>query len=65
MIALMLAAVATPPIPAAAAVTIEDVRRDPRAWDGKWVQLEGWINRCWSTDCTIAEKFRREPTPRG
>ena len=53
------------PIPPAAAVTIEDVRRDPRRWDGKWVRLEGWINRCWATDCTLAENLAARPINQG
>ncbi|HEX6661584.1 MAG TPA: hypothetical protein VF067_06930 [Sphingomicrobium sp.] len=52
-------------IPAAAPVTIEDVRRDPRRWDGKWVRIEGWINRCWSTDCELAENLAARPINQG
>ena len=52
-------------IPPAVAVTIEDLRRDPRRWNGKWVRLEGWINRCWSTDCTIAERLAARPINQG
>jgi hypothetical protein len=59
------AATAQPPIPPATAVTIEDVRRDPRRWDGQWVQIEGWINRCWSTDCTLAERVAARPINQG
>lgn len=62
MIAALLAALAAqPPIPPSTPVTIEDVRRDPRRWDGKWVKIEGWINRCWPTDCTLAEKLAARP----
>jgi hypothetical protein len=63
--ALLLAGAETPQIPPATSVTIEDVRRDPRRWDGKWVQLEGWINRCWSTDCGLAEKLAARPINQG
>jgi hypothetical protein len=52
-------------IPAATPLTIEDVRRDPRRWDGKWVRIEGWINRCWRTDCTLAEKLAARPINEG
>ena len=64
MITLLLAA-AAPVIPPATPVTIEQVRRDPRRWNGRWVQLEGWINRCWSTDCTIGEKLAAKPLNQG
>jgi len=46
-------------------VTIEAVRRDPRAWAGKWIKVEGWINRCWSTDCVLAEKLSSRPSDQG
>lgn len=64
MIALLLAA-AAPAIPPATTVTIEQVRRDPRKWDGQRVRIEGWINRCWPTDCTIAEKPAAHPINQG
>jgi hypothetical protein len=58
MIAAALLAAAEPrTIPPSTPATIEDVRRDPRRWDGKWVELEGWINRCWATECELAEKL--------
>ena len=65
MIALLLAASTPPVIPQSMPVTIEDIRRDPRKWDGKWVQFEGWINRCWATDCTIAERLAARPINQG
>jgi hypothetical protein len=46
-------------------VTIEDVLREPRRWDGKWVRIEGWINRCWATDCTLAENLAARPINQG
>jgi hypothetical protein len=46
-------------------VTIMDVRRDPRQWNGKPVRIEGWINRCWSTDCTLAEHAAARPINQG
>ena len=65
MIALLLAASTPPVIPQSTPATIEDIRRDPRKWDGKWIQVEGWINRCWPTDCTIAEKLAARPINQG
>ena len=63
---LLLAAAAAPPaLPPSVPATIEDIRRDPRRWDGKWVQIEGWINSCWSTDCTLAEQVAAHPSNRG
>jgi hypothetical protein len=52
-------------IPPAAPVTIEDVLREPRRWDGKWVRIEGWINRCWSTDCGVSENLAARPINQG
>ena len=52
-------------IPPAAPVTIQDVRRDPRRWDGRWVRIEGWINRCWPTDCAVAENLAARPINQG
>jgi hypothetical protein len=63
--ALLLATAATPPIPPATPVTIEDLLRDPRRWDGKWVRLEGWINRCRLTDCALAETLAARPINQG
>ena len=63
--ALLLAAAAPPPIPPSTPATIEDIRRDPRRWDGKWVQLEGWINECRSIDCNLAENLAALPTDSG
>ena len=58
------AAVAMPPPPPTPA-TIAEVRANPAQWDGKWVQIEGWINRCWSTDCTLAEHIAARPINQG
>jgi hypothetical protein len=63
--ALALAAALPAGFPAGTPTTIEEIRRDPRQWDGKWVQIEGWINRCWSTDCTVAEKLAARPAGQG
>jgi hypothetical protein len=52
--ALMLAA-AEPSIPQSTPVTIEQVRADPQRWHGQWVEIEGWINRCITTECDLAE----------
>jgi hypothetical protein len=52
-------------IPPAPVVTIEEIRREPRRWDGKWVKIDGWINRCWATDCTLAEKLAARPINQG
>ena len=67
MIAALLfaAGIAPSPIPPSVATTIEEIRRDPRRWDGKWVQIEGWINSCRSTDCTLAERAAARPSNRG
>ena len=66
MIAAALIAAAEPPaIPTSIPVTIEDVRRDPRLWDGKWVEVEGWINRCWATECELSEKLAARRTNQG
>ena len=65
ILALLAATVAQPHIPPATPLTIEDVRRDPRRWDGQWIRIEGWINRCWSTDCTIAERVSESPGNQG
>jgi hypothetical protein len=54
-----------PTIPPAPAVTIEEVRRDPRSWNGKLVKIEGWINRCWPTDCALAEHLAARPINQG
>ena len=57
--ALLLAAADLPPnFPKGTPTTIEEVRRDPRRWDGKWVQLEGWVHRCNRLDCSVAERPR-------
>ena len=52
-------------IPPATSVTIQDVRRDSRKWDGKRVRIEGWINRCWPTDCALAERLAARPVNQG
>ena len=67
MIALLLLAAAELPadFPKGTPTTIEEVRRDPRRWDGQWVQLEGWINRCYSTDCHLAERLAARPINQG
>jgi len=58
-------AVVQPAIPPGTPVTIEEVRRDPRHWDGKWVRIEGWVNRCWPTDCALAERLAARPINQG
>ena len=65
MIPLAPSAIEQPAVPRATSVTIEDIRRDPRRWDGKWVQIEGWINRCWAIDCVLAEKVAARPINQG
>lgn len=63
--ATLLAAVEPSAIPPSTPVTIEDVRRDPRRWDGRWVELEGWINRCWPTECELAEELAARRSDQG
>lgn len=59
--ALLLAAADVPPnFPKGTPVTIEQVRADPRRWDGQWVKLSGWMSRCSRLDCVVAEKPRNE-----
>lgn len=55
--ALLLAAADLPPgFPTGTPTTIEDIRRDPRRWDGQWVQVEGWVHRCSQLDCALSER---------
>ena len=63
--ALLAAVVAAPIIPPSTPVTIEQVRRDPRRWHGKWVKLEGWINRCRSRECALSERLAARRTNEG
>jgi len=64
--ALLLSAAAAAPadlppnFPPATAATIEDIRRDPRGWDGKWVRIEGWMHRCNKLDCVVSERPRNQ-----
>ena len=56
--ALLLAGADLPPnFPKATPVTIEDVRRDPYRWAGRWVRIEGFINRCLPRECGISEQL--------
>ena len=55
MIAALLLAAAPPNFPAATPLTIEQVRADPRRWDGKWVRLQGYVHRCDARDCVLSE----------
>ena len=53
----MLAATPLPPnFPKAVPLTIEQVHADPRRWDGQWIQVEGWMQRCIRLDCVVAER---------
>ena len=55
--ALLLAGADLPPnFPKATPVTIQDVRRDPYRWTGRWVRIEGFINRCLPLECAISER---------
>ena len=65
MIAALLLAAAPPHIPQATPLTIEQVRADPRRWHGKWVKLEGWVNRCLSRECQISERLAARRTNEG
>ena len=55
MIAAVSLALAPPNFPAATPLTIEQVRADPRRWDGKWVRVRGFVHRCSALDCMLAE----------
>ena len=55
MIAALLLAIAPPNFPAATPLTIEQVRADPRRWDGQWVRVQGYVHRCSEGDCVLAE----------
>ena len=55
MIAALLLALAPANFPAATPVTIEQVRADPRRWNGQWVRLQGFVHRCSPLDCVLAE----------
>jgi len=52
--ALLLASSVPADFPKAASVTIAQVRADPRAWDGKWVRFDGYIDRCSRLSCHVA-----------
>jgi hypothetical protein len=59
MIAALLLAAAVPQgFPDAMPVTIEQVRADPRKWDGKWVRFQGYMHHCSRLDCAVAERPR-------
>ena len=59
--ALLLAAADLPPdFPKGTPTTIEEVRRDPRSWDGQWVRIEGWMHRCNRLDCVVSERPRNQ-----
>lgn len=62
MIAALLLAAADLPatFPKGTPTTIEEIRRDPRRWEGKWVQFEGWMHRCNSLDCVVSEQPRNQ-----
>jgi hypothetical protein len=62
---LALAAGVPADFPAATPATIEEIRRDPRHWNGKWVQVEGWINRCYATECELSEHLAARPSNQG
>ena len=57
---LLLAAELPPNFPKGTPATIEQVRADPRRWDGKWVQVEGWMHRCSALDCVLSERPRNQ-----
>jgi hypothetical protein len=51
------AAPALPPnFPKATKATIEQVRADPRGWNGRWVEVTGWMHQCSSLDCSVFEQ---------
>jgi hypothetical protein len=56
MIAAFLLAVAPANFPAATPLTIEQVRADPRRWDGQWVRVQGYVHRCSRGDCVLSER---------
>jgi hypothetical protein len=55
VIAALLLAAAPPNFPAATPLSIEQVRADPRRWDGTWVRVQGFVHRCNALDCVLAE----------
>jgi len=55
VIAALLLVLAPPNFPAATPLTIEQVRADPRRWDGQWVRIQGFVHRCNRVDCVLAE----------
>ena len=65
MIVALLLAAAPANFPAATQLTIEQVRADPRRWHGKWVKLEGWVNRCLSRECELSEGLGARRTNQG
>jgi hypothetical protein len=60
VIAAALLALAPANFPAATPLTIEQVRADPRRWDGKWVRVRGFVHRCSALDCVLAEGPRNQ-----
>ena len=57
MIGALLLAAAPPTFPAATPLTIEQVRADPRRWDGQWVRVVGYVHRCSAGDCVLSERL--------
>ena len=55
MIAALLLAAAPANFPDAPPLTIEQVRADPRRWDGQWVRVVGYVHRCSAGDCVLSE----------
>ena len=57
MIAALLLAMAPANFPAATPLTIEQIRADPRRWDGHWVRIVGYVHRCNPLDCVLSERL--------
>jgi hypothetical protein len=55
MIAAVMLALAPANFPPATPLTIEQVRADPRRWDGQWVRVVGYVDRCGPLDCVLSE----------
>ena len=63
MIAAILFAAAAPS--AAVPATIAEIRSNPSPYAGKWVQVEGYLNSCMSSDCGLSENLAARPINQG
>jgi hypothetical protein len=58
---LLAASAAEPPVPA----TIAQVLASPRTFEGKWIEIDGYLNACAPLDCRLTEKLASRPINRG